>query len=149
MSINLVRRVAGVILIDRQGRMLLQHRSMDAPASPGQWSYPGGGIEEGEEPEEAARRELLEETGLTVDGELTLYWSGLRPSTSVVRGQVEWYLYYGATDARQEDVVLGEGDAMVFIAPNDVLALDLAATARALLPGFFASEAYQKLAARA
>jgi 8-oxo-dGTP diphosphatase len=148
MSGEIIRRVAGVMLIDRQGRILLQHRSIDAPASPGQWSYPGGGIEEGEEPEEAARRELLEESGLTAPNYLTLYWSGLRPSTSVVRGQVEWYLYAGATDARQEDVVLGEGDAMEFIAPEDALALDLAAPARALLPGFFASDVYRRLAAR-
>jgi 8-oxo-dGTP pyrophosphatase MutT (NUDIX family) len=148
MSGEIVRRVAGVMLIDAQGRMLLQHRSADAPASPGQWSFPGGGIEEGETPEVAARRELLEETGLSVDGDLTLYWSGLRPSTSAVSGQVEWYLYCAATDAQQEDVVLGEGDAMEFIAPPDALALELAAAARGLLPDFFASEAYQRLAAR-
>jgi 8-oxo-dGTP diphosphatase len=148
MSIEVVRRVAGVILIDRRGWILLQRRSMDAPASPGQWSFPGGGIEDGEEPEEAARRELLEETGLTVDGELIPYWSGLRPSTSAVSGRVEWHLYCAATDARQEEVVLGEGDAMEFIAPKDALALDLAATPRALLPGFFASETYARLARR-
>jgi hypothetical protein len=47
---------------------------------------------------------------------------------------------------RQEDVVVGEGDAIEFIAPDDALALDLSATARALLPGFFASELYHQLA---
>ena len=149
MSAEIIRRVAAVLLIDRQGRILMQHRSMDAPAAPGKWSFPGGGIEEGEAPQEAARRELLEETGLTVDGDLALFWSGIRPSASAIKGQVDWYIYSAATDARQEDVVLGEGDAMEFIAPADALALDLAATPRALLPAFFASAAYQRLLPRA
>lgn len=146
MSDEVIRRVAAVLLVDRSGRILLQLRSADAPASPGQWSFPGGGIEQGEEPEEAARRELREETGLRVDGELTLFWHGMRPSTSAVSGQVEWYVFGVATSARQDDIELGEGDAMVFTAPAAALALDLAATARALLARFFASPLYQRLA---
>ncbi len=145
---KVIRRVATVLLVDGAGRALLQLRSADAPASPGKWSFPGGGIEEGETPEEAARRELLEETGLLVDGELALYWSGMRPSTSRVSGLVEYFIYTAPTDARQEDIVIGEGEAMEFIAPEDALALDLAATARELLPEFFASETYLRLARR-
>ena len=56
-------RAAVVVLSDR-GRWLVQRR----PASgllPGLWEFPGGRIERGESPEEAARRELREETGLS------------------------------------------------------------------------------------
>lgn len=50
-----------VILEDRQGRVLLQRRTDD-----GQWSFSAAGsMEPGESAEDAARRELLEETGLT------------------------------------------------------------------------------------
>ena len=57
---------AGAIVRDMAGRVLLHRRSDD-----GQWSIPGGALNLGESFEEAARREVLEETGLTL-GALTL-----------------------------------------------------------------------------
>ena len=46
--------------------MLLIRRADDAHC-PGLWSLPGGKLEPGESPLIAAKRELLEETGLTGD----------------------------------------------------------------------------------
>lgn len=40
----------------------------------GLWDFPGGTLEDGEEPEAGARREVLEETGLTLN-ELELFHS--------------------------------------------------------------------------
>ncbi len=53
---------ASVILEDEQGRVLLQKRTDNHC-----WGYPGGSTELDERVEEAAARELLEETGLTAN----------------------------------------------------------------------------------
>ena len=63
----LILVAAGVLLVNARGDLLLQRRSDD-----GLWGIPGGGMEIGESTEEAARREVREETGLTV-GALTLF----------------------------------------------------------------------------
>jgi 8-oxo-dGTP pyrophosphatase MutT (NUDIX family) len=62
------RQAARVIVVDEHGSVLLL-RGFD-PARPerGSWWFtPGGGLDPGESPADAARRELYEETGLRVD----------------------------------------------------------------------------------
>ncbi|MGQ3354701.1 MAG: RNA pyrophosphohydrolase [Phreatobacter sp.] len=58
----------GVALFNGQGRVLIARRiGDDGPevVAPGyEWQMPQGGIDPGESPEEAARRELFEETGV-------------------------------------------------------------------------------------
>ena len=54
----------GAVVQDAAGRLLLIRRGHDPHA--GLWSLPGGRVEHGETPEQAVRREVLEETGLLV-----------------------------------------------------------------------------------
>jgi len=52
-------------IIVKDGKVLLGRRRSDP--GKGMWDIPGGFIELNETPEEAARREILEETGLTIN----------------------------------------------------------------------------------
>ena len=56
-------RAAGVMCVAPDGRMLFLKRSASARDHAGEWCFPGGGIDYGEDAYEAALRELREETG--------------------------------------------------------------------------------------
>jgi 8-oxo-dGTP pyrophosphatase MutT (NUDIX family) len=60
--------LVGTSVIVVQDEMILLQKRADT----GDWGYPGGYLEPGETPEEAAARELLEETGLSANN-LQLY----------------------------------------------------------------------------
>ncbi|WP_369900933.1 NUDIX hydrolase [Bacillus manliponensis] len=59
--------VAGAFVFDEENRVLMQKRSDN-----GQWGFPGGFMELGESVQDAARREVYEETGLILE-ELSLF----------------------------------------------------------------------------
>ncbi len=64
----LVPQVGVGVLIFRESKLLLGRRK--GSHGDGCWSAPGGHLEFGESPEECARREVLEETGLKL-GQVT------------------------------------------------------------------------------
>ena len=56
------------ILFDKENRILIDNRKEEIlDEANGKWEVPGGKIEFGETPEEAVKRELLEETGYKVN----------------------------------------------------------------------------------
>lgn len=60
------QHVVQIIPVDRRGRVLLMHRSPAVRSAANVWSFPSGLHDIGETIEETARRELLEEYGLTL-----------------------------------------------------------------------------------
>ena len=66
---SLAREGASVVVL-RRGAVLMVERAR--PPFKGLWSFPGGRTQPDEDAAIAARRELLEETGLDVDGIVSL-----------------------------------------------------------------------------
>lgn len=60
-----VKGKVAIGVVERENRLLILKRSNEI-SSGGKWCFPGGKIEDGETPREAAVREVNEETGLKV-----------------------------------------------------------------------------------
>lgn len=94
MSATVDRRAARVLLVDAADRVLLLRGTDPADRSGGDWWFtPGGGLDADETPAEAARREVHEETGLRLSGDLG----------PVVHERVA-HFRFGGTSYRQAEV---------------------------------------------
>lgn len=67
---TLLHRVAHVMVLDKDGRILLQRRAMTKDVAPGRWDTSvGGHVDPGEEDVDAALREMREELGVACEPE--------------------------------------------------------------------------------
>ncbi|MFQ5485122.1 MAG: NUDIX hydrolase [Desulfobacterales bacterium] len=64
-------RVAVGAFVFHHNRVLLVQRG--APPSKGKWAIPGGSVELGETLQEAAEREIMEETGITIHARMPAF----------------------------------------------------------------------------
>ena len=135
-------RIAVVMLLDPEGRILLQLRDGNTRIDPHRWCLPGGAVEPGEDARTAALRELFEETGLTPDTDLILAWQGRVPSQRFTGAVADCHAFLGRTAAGQQDVQCHEGDAMVFTPVNRLPALELGRAHRQILPAVLTSSLF-------
>lgn len=132
-------RSTGALLVNARGALLLQQRD-DSPALlyPGCWSTFGGAVEPGETPNEAIRRELLEE--IELEPALTLWQTFTHEYVRQGRlTAVEQYMYYGAVSGEADQIALNEGQALGFFAPDELAALPVAFGFRPVFEAFFES----------
>lgn len=89
------REAARVLLFDGEGRVLLAKGHDEDQPERSWWFTIGGGIEAGEEPREAAVREVYEETGLRLDVDdllgPVLYRRAQFDFLAVTARQDEWF----------------------------------------------------------
>lgn len=132
----MTRYCTQLIGLNSDGQLLFQHRTADALSNPNKWDLFGGGMEEGESPEEGLRRELLEELELTI-GPLKFYIE----KTIVTNGDAKTRYYFVGNVVRTEAELRKqqhEGQNLAFLWPREVKDLDLVSHHREVLDQFVA-----------
>lgn len=124
------RKNVGMVVFNSQGEVLVGERHNFK----GSWQFPQGGVDKGEEPEPAARRELYEEVGIR-DAELIHEYPGwisydfpeslrLNSHLKKYKGQNQkWFLFYWDGKAEDCDLEIHERefDSVRFIPFQDCL----------------------------
>lgn len=137
-----VKEGAVVLLVDREGRVLLQQRDDDVPpAGYGRWALPGGHMEPGESPREAALREMEEETGLRVT-RLRRFGTFDRPG-SVISTVHRVHIFLADDAVDEATIEVNEGLDFKFWSPAAAAALPMNEWPREMLDLFFASDLYR------
>ncbi|KAA1429096.1 NUDIX domain-containing protein [Nocardioides antri] len=137
-------RFSSIALVDPRGWVLLQERDEHPVIDPEKWGFPGGGVEPGESWEQAAYRELEEETGIALEDGLELF--GEYSVRHAHRDEDDRFcLFVGATSRTDADIDCREGRRIVFVDPATIERLDLTVSAAQVLPVFLASDRYRRL----
>jgi 8-oxo-dGTP pyrophosphatase MutT (NUDIX family) len=111
--------LGAVVYAERDDQILLLKRAAGS-ALAGQWFLPGGMVEHGELPEDGARRELLEESGLEINGDLEII--GCYP-IHVYGHDVLQISYRGTISSKSEAVISHEHDGFRWVKASDMRAL--------------------------
>ncbi len=115
-----MRRIAKSILYNGD-RILSQKRDSDLEKYPGVWTLFGGNIKEGENPEEALRRELLEELDYEL-GEVRFLFTLVRKQD---KEEVEDNIFACEVGRDILECELKEGEDMRFFGVGDLDKLNL------------------------
>ncbi len=113
------RIVSVLLLYKADGRILLQHRTKDAPTFPDYWAFFGGGVEAGESPADAVKRECREELGYELAAP-----AFFKTLSITYRGNVHTIHVFHEEYAGGE-LTLGEGQAMGWYLPGETGALKM------------------------
>lgn len=127
---------AGGLIYNTAGQFLITQSTKGKDA--GKWVVPGGKLEEGEEPEEAFKRESFEETGLRL-GDASLL--GIREYTSASGNPYKFYDYtFTLSDDKQKVVINNESSAYKWINESEIKDYKFADSIRNFLGKYFTGD---------
>jgi len=135
-------KLATLCYVRRAGQTLMIHRIKKAnDMHQGKWNGLGGKLEAGETPEECARREILEESGLRVHG---LSLKGLLTFPGFANDE-DWYAFVFVCEEFEGELIDSPEGILKWIDNTALLNLDLWEGDRVFLkwldrPGFFSGK---------
>ena len=121
-------KVAAVVFITDNGRVLMVKRSVDPQI--GKWALPAGYIDYGEDPREAAVREVREETGLDVH--ITRLIDVLGPGAQP-EGPANIVILFEAEISGGTLAAHDDAEQAVFLAPEEIPTEEIAFDSTRLL----------------
>ncbi len=142
-----VELFAGVLLVDSDGRLLLQERDEFPVLDPLKWGLVGGHLDQGESFEAGAYRELAEETGVQLTPGDLEFWREFAVFHAAYARHGRMQVFICASNLTDADIVVGEGRQIVFVSPEVARGLDLTASASLIVPAFLDSATYRGLLA--
>jgi 8-oxo-dGTP pyrophosphatase MutT (NUDIX family) len=109
--------------VSAKGLILMDNKALLVRRNNGEWSLPGGRLEEGETPEQAMAREVLEETGIQCKAGL-LFHSFVRPRPGMM--DIFVVVYQATTNSSFADIKLSpEHNDVGLFTPPEALELNL------------------------
>lgn len=140
-----MHRFSGVLLVDPRGWVLLQERDEHPAIDPEKWGLVGGHVDDGEDFEPAAYRELAEETGVVLEPPALRFWREYDVHHDAYDSDDTMRVYLAPTTLTDADIVVGEGRQIVFVAPDQARRLPLTASASRIVPEFLDSDQYRSM----
>jgi 8-oxo-dGTP pyrophosphatase MutT (NUDIX family) len=134
-----------VLLVDAEGRLLLQERDEHAPIDPDRWGLCGGHLEPGEDPEAGAYREVEEETGVRLEPGTLEHFETFHVFHPNYGSIDDVHLFVGRVDLTDDDIDCREGRRIVFVEPERARHLHLTMTGVLAVPAFLGSARYRAL----
>ncbi len=98
----------------KDGKVLMLHRPDDAKSFPSKWSLVSGKIEKGESPDEAAIREIMEETQIKVSKPKVAF-----PYVYIREGNIIWKVWPFLFDVDSEPILNPENIGFEWVDPED------------------------------
>lgn len=128
----------GIIFLNSNNEVLLILRDdkVDIPF-PNMWDIPGGKVEEGETPEEAIRREMIEELSIRDLGEINLF-------KIITSENITDYIFWKRLDLNLEEIDLNEGQRIEYFDLERIKKTELAFKYNKVLKEFYLQVIHKK-----